>query len=95
MGVLWQVSLVDKRALLEASCCLAEMAILHSMMPLAEWVADHVNDSGYRELHRYLAADTNQLLADMGCALNDLEVPMRQVLHYQVPMRQVLNASIW
>ena len=63
--------------------------------PLAEWVADHVNDSGYRELHRYLAADTNQLLADMGCGLNDLEVPMRQVLHYQVPMRQVLNASIW
>ena len=44
--------------------------------PLAEWIADHVNDSGYRELHRYLADDTDQMLADMGCDLNDLEITM-------------------
>ena len=35
--------------------------------PLAEWIADHVNDSGYRELHRYQADDADQLLADMRC----------------------------
>ena len=44
--------------------------------PLAEWVADHVNDSGYRELHRYMADDTDQMLAALGCDLNDLEIPM-------------------
>ena len=44
--------------------------------PLAEWVADHVNDAGYRELHRYMADDTDQMLAALGCDLNDLEIPM-------------------
>ena len=44
--------------------------------PLAEWVADHVNDSGYRELHRYMADDTDQMLAALGCDLNDLDIPM-------------------
>ena len=44
--------------------------------PLAEWVADHVNDSGYRELHRYMADDTDQMLAALVCDLNDLEIPM-------------------
>ena len=64
-------------------------------LPLAEWVADHVNDSGYRELHRYLAADTNQLLADMGCDLNDLEVPMCQVLHYHVQLGAHLHLVMY
>ena len=50
---------------------------LHSISaPLAEWVADHVNDSGYRELHRYQADDTDQMLANLGCDLNVLEIPM-------------------
>ena len=44
--------------------------------PLAEWVADHVKDSGYRELHRYMADDTDQMLAALGCDLNDLDIPM-------------------
>ena len=44
--------------------------------PLAEWIADHVNDSGYREMQRYLADDTDQMLANLGCDLNDLEIPM-------------------
>ena len=40
------------------------------------WVADDVNDSGYRELHRYMADDTDQMLAALGCDLNDLDIPM-------------------
>ena len=44
--------------------------------PLGEWVADHVNDSGYREMQRYLSDDTDQMLANLGCDLNDLEIPM-------------------
>ena len=74
---------------------LAWKSALQVLVVDVAWVADHVNDSGYRELHRYLAADTDQILADMGCDLNDLEIPMCQVLHYHVQLGSRLHLVMY